>query len=234
MGGLVLILALLSDVVCGALVVLTTVLHRSTDGAMIAVESVRLAEEAQIDLLLHERAIAPLVKRDLASNLRRRLGKLRQFVTSPDESGVLADATAKVDAYLATVSDPEVAPDVVVAGHAAAYDALDALVDVNVADAREAQESAEAWDRLANVIGIGVGASGSSIAHSPPSASSQRRWHASPPASRTRERRCKDRPSSATSVGASTRWRRRSRLSGSGRWPSSAASPTICGTRWRW
>lgn len=44
----------LALVVAGSLVVLTIVLHRAMGSSTAALESVRLAEQAKLDLLLHE------------------------------------------------------------------------------------------------------------------------------------------------------------------------------------
>src|SRR5687767_6710642 len=58
---------------CAALVVLTTHLHRTSDRLADAVESVRLAEEIEIDLLLHARARDASVRRTLRRDIMQRL-----------------------------------------------------------------------------------------------------------------------------------------------------------------
>ncbi len=147
--------AVLTAATCGGLILLTTALHRATDGATVAVESVRLVEEAQIDLLLHQQATNPLVRKQLETEVRRRLDGTRQFIGSARERDAFEDASQRVDAYFTlTTTDPSI----VAASQAAAYGALDALVDLNVADAHAAQQNATTWARLADVIGLGVGA----------------------------------------------------------------------------
>jgi hypothetical protein len=56
------IVALLSALIAGALVVLTTIIQRNTNSIAETVESVRLADDAALDLLLHERAQELIVR----------------------------------------------------------------------------------------------------------------------------------------------------------------------------
>lgn len=135
-------------VVSAALVFLTSFINHTSELLAAAVESVRLAEEIEIDLLLHSRANDPLIQEDIAGDLRGKLAAAEQYVTTPAEAEVLRRAVAVVDAYLAGVpGDPRRRPD-------AAYAAVQQLVDVNVAQSIEAQASARRWNSLADAIGI--------------------------------------------------------------------------------
>ena len=84
LAALVVLVTMLAVLVSGALVLLTTILHRTTMNASDAVESVLLAEETEIDLLLHERSNDPILKRATERDLRRKLEEARRFVSSED------------------------------------------------------------------------------------------------------------------------------------------------------
>lgn len=160
-----LIVTVLAMLIAGALVVLTATLHRTTLGAATSVESIRLVEEIQLDLLHHERAHDVLVKRELESDLRRRLIEARQFVATQQEADVLAEAESRVDVYLAAARKP-FGPDAPtkpspngaerLAAQEAAYVALRDLTTINVNQAQTAQREAASWDRLANAIATGA------------------------------------------------------------------------------
>jgi two-component system, OmpR family, sensor histidine kinase MtrB len=157
-GGLVALVTLLALLVSAALVFLTSVLHRTTASATIAMESIRLAEEAEIDLLLHARARDPIVKRGVEADLRGRLEEVRRFATSEPEIRDFVDAESKVDAYLVRSRDPELSSTELAEHHEVAYGALESLVNVNVAHARQARDNAARLDKLADFVGGGIGA----------------------------------------------------------------------------
>ncbi len=139
----------LALVVSGALVALTTLLHRTTSGAAASVESVRLAQEAEIDLLLHSRATDRLVRRGFEDSLRRRLSDARRFVTSERVERVIAETESLVTAYIAGAREPGTHPADLEARQDAAYAGLGALVTLNVAHSREANAAARSWDQRA-------------------------------------------------------------------------------------
>ncbi len=130
-----------------ALVVLTRYLHETTVTLSAAVESVRLAEEAVVDLLLHERAVEPVVREGLEGDLRGRLSRARDHVASPTEAAVLDEARARTEAYLESPTTER---------HAAAYRALERLVDLNLAESRVSAARAARWDRLGDWLGLAV------------------------------------------------------------------------------
>ena len=69
---LVIVVAL---VVATALVLLTTLIHRTSASLAAGVESVRLAQEIEIDLLLHSRSNDQLAREDLAGDLAGKLAE---------------------------------------------------------------------------------------------------------------------------------------------------------------
>ncbi|MBA3395242.1 MAG: HAMP domain-containing histidine kinase [Deltaproteobacteria bacterium] len=140
-----------------ALVVLTRTGERAADSIGTSVEGVRLAEEAQIDLLMHSRARNTVLGHDIEGELRRRLGAAREHVSGRKETQLLATAASDVDAYFSAARDPAIGPDRLESLHAAAYAALDSLATLNVAQARASQEEATDGRRLGNILGITVG-----------------------------------------------------------------------------
>jgi two-component system, OmpR family, sensor histidine kinase MtrB len=155
---LIVIVTALALLVTSALVTLTTILHRTTQDSGASVESVRLAEEAQVDLLLHGRVADALVRADVEGGLKRRLLEARRFVTTRDEALVLVEAGSALDRYIASSRNPNESIAERTARYETAYAALDSLVSINVAQAKAAQHDAARWDRVANGFGIGVGA----------------------------------------------------------------------------
>jgi signal transduction histidine kinase len=151
------VLLALAFIVTGALVTLTTVLNRTTSDAAISVESVRLAQEAEVDLLLHGRATSALLRRDIEERLTRRLVEARALVMSPREKSVVAKAEGEAAAYISASRDPRATAEEREARQGATFTALEALVDLNVAFARKSQAAAAAWNERANFIGAAVG-----------------------------------------------------------------------------
>lgn len=148
----------LALLVSGVLVVLTSALHSTTASAALAVESVRTAQQTEIDLLLHSRGGDPLVRRSLEEKLASALLEVERFVNSAEEARVVAEATAQVKAYIAAARDRGTSPDALLELQESAFGALDALVSANLADARAASAKAAAWDGRADLLGFAVGA----------------------------------------------------------------------------
>ena len=141
----------------GALVALTTLLHETTATLAASVESVRIAEEAQIDLLLLGRPRDAVVRRELEHAAREKLENARRHVETPAEGRLLDEANRQLDTFLAVLADPDATPEQRTAVQADAFGALEALVEVNLAQAAGTQVRAERWNGLANAIGIGTG-----------------------------------------------------------------------------
>lgn len=150
-------LTLLAVLAAASLVVLTTYLHRVASDLRANVESVRHVEEAQVDLLMHDRAVDPLVRVDLERSIRRRLRLAREHVTSADERRALAEAEEQLEAYLERAGAPK-GPAGGGLGLERAFGALDELIDVNLAEARAAEAQAARWDRIGNALGTSVAA----------------------------------------------------------------------------
>jgi signal transduction histidine kinase len=138
--------------------------HRAAVGLGDAVESVRLTEAVQVDLLAHGQrrvgaaAREPFRSADLEARLRRNIAQIYRFSVSPGETDLIREMETKVHAYLAAVERARAESS---AGElraldeelSAALDAADRVVDVNVRQARDVQERAATWDRWARTVG---------------------------------------------------------------------------------
>lgn len=132
-----------------ALIVLTTTINRAADEIAAAVESIRLGEEAEIALLLHERSRDPAARIDLRNALRRGLDQADRYLSTPDEAVVLADARRHIRTYLAAESGPRAAQALT-----DALASLEAFIVINVEEARLVRGRADAADDVANRLGL--------------------------------------------------------------------------------
>jgi signal transduction histidine kinase len=150
-----LVIALLAVAVSLSLVVLTNRLHVAARELADAVESVHLASQAEIDLLLHGRSRDAVARRNMEGDLRETIAALTPLVTSASEQA-LRNVSERVGHYITAAHQQESAPQWEATRLDAAYEALDALVHVNVAHARAAREDVGGWDSIANSVGVGT------------------------------------------------------------------------------
>jgi two-component system sensor histidine kinase MtrB len=128
--------------------------YSSRVGAALAasVENVRAAEETQVALLMHDRANEPEEVRRSQQDMLQNLASIQR---THDTAAAVAEAESLVNAYVngahVHVARPE-SPELS-AQFKAAFDMLDAISDLNIAEARSARDAAARWDRLLNVIG---------------------------------------------------------------------------------
>jgi signal transduction histidine kinase len=145
------VVTVLALVVAGALEVLTKLLHHTNTYIGESVRSIRMGDNAQIDLLLHARVHDPVVARAYEQDLRLRLMRLGDFVSSSQETSVLAAAQARTEEYLAAVHAHAPAGQLTEL-HAEAFSALEDLVAINMAQAADAQAESTRWDDIASVV----------------------------------------------------------------------------------
>lgn len=141
-----------------SLVTLTDRLHRASRNLADTVESLRLADEAEIALLLHGRTTDVLVRRNIESNMKRTLTDLAGYVTSETEAVALRDVSERVDRYLRASYSGSSPASAATGLLDAAYEGLEALVDINVTHARDARTQVARWDSIANRVGIATAA----------------------------------------------------------------------------
>jgi signal transduction histidine kinase len=139
--------------VAGALILLTTRMHELTVERTADIESVRTAEDAEVALLLLERSTEPLGRARLVGELRDLLATAERYVNSDEEAQLLAGAKRAVESLVAMrTRDPAFPVE-----QERVFTYLDALADLNVAQARALQERALKWDRLGDVFGFAGG-----------------------------------------------------------------------------
>jgi signal transduction histidine kinase len=143
-------LALLATAVAGAFAYLTAALHASSEAIESSAESVKVAEETQRDLLLHELSTDARSRAQLVAAVHSGLAAAGKYVGSEAEARSLEAARASVVAYLGS-TDAALRS----AAFEQAYRAVGRLVDVNVADARAEQARAARYADLS--VGLGVG-----------------------------------------------------------------------------
>jgi signal transduction histidine kinase len=134
--------------VASSLVVLTAHLRSAADMLGQSVHSVRVAEESAINLLLHSRALDPAALARSRGQVMQLLAVAQTFVTTPAEGEQLRAAQQAVDGYFESERDA--------ASLQNAYEALETLVAVNVAQADAAEARIERSRFLGGAIGIGA------------------------------------------------------------------------------
>ena len=139
----------LSLAVASALLILTTRLHDTSVDLAASIESVRLAEEAEMSLLLYGRTGDPMLRQNIATDLRHNLSESRRYVTSVRESEALDHAATQVEVLLRSDGD-------LASRETSAYDALETLINVNVLESHLLQDRSAGSNRLANIIALGV------------------------------------------------------------------------------
>lgn len=159
------VLAALVCAAAAALVLGAAFFHRSAAGLDDAVESVRLAEAVEVDLLVHgQRRAAGATGTDapLEARLRRSVAQMYRYSGSPEETALIRDMEASIADYLAlgsragaAAASPPVPQDPTMLK---ALAAVDRVVEINVRQAREVQERAASWDRSARLVGLSAAA----------------------------------------------------------------------------
>jgi signal transduction histidine kinase len=139
-----------------ALMTLTTLLHRTSQDLAASVENVRLAHDAKTDLLYARASDGPL-RIELEGELRRMLDDARLLVRTSREHALLDEAGSRVERYFVAAHDRRAGGEITPLLDAA-FEALDALSDENVRQARLAQARSGRWDRVANVLGLATAA----------------------------------------------------------------------------
>src|SRR5688572_24218604 len=86
-----------------AFVISTSYFHRTSEALAAEVEGVRLAEEAEIDLLLHGQAQEPALRQSLEREIAARLREARRQGATERELALIGLAEARFDEYVLAV-----------------------------------------------------------------------------------------------------------------------------------
>lgn len=144
--------------VSAALVVMTNRIHETTVSLAAAVEGVRLAEEVEIELLLHDPVALARGGPGSTARLQANLDGARRHVTTAEEAAALIETVADVDAYVASARAGARGSVDLLNLRDDAIAAAQRLIEINVRQAEEASARATRWDVLANYVGFGAGA----------------------------------------------------------------------------
>lgn len=147
-----LVLGGIAAVIACALVVATSALHRANVHLAKSVEVVRVAEEAVVDLLTHQRTADGLRRAAIEGALRARLRTLEDELVPPSHRDLLGRVRASVDAYenAARVGNAEGASK----AFEAAFGGLSELIGATLESARHAGDRSADLDAAANITGI--------------------------------------------------------------------------------
>jgi signal transduction histidine kinase len=149
-------LALLAILAATALAALTSILHSASRRSTVALESVRMAEEVQRDLLLHDRLRDGPARSQITAALRERLVVARSIVRNEEQGAALARADRTVTDYLDASNARTESPDALSARHAEAFAAIESLLAIEAAEVKRTRERVHHYDELGDVIAVAI------------------------------------------------------------------------------
>ena len=116
-----------------SLVSLTSYFHRTTAELETGLQSVRLDEEMQIDLLTYIRTSDEFLGTRIENDLRMKLHEARKYTGTAEETQLLADAERLIEEHFAHVHQSN--PAVETTDLQQAFGRLRRLIDINVEQA---------------------------------------------------------------------------------------------------
>jgi signal transduction histidine kinase len=147
------VLAAMVFAMLGLVAKLAMTMHRASESVAAAVESVHLAEGAEVDLILHEESNDRLVRLHLQGELRRKLSAASRYVRTPSQVEVLGQAARAVEEYV-RLSDSSATAAAARDTFELAKGSLAALAQLNLEESRAAQD--QAARRKGLVMGAGA------------------------------------------------------------------------------
>src|SRR5215471_8254941 len=148
------VLAVVALTAAGSLVLLPSYLHLEALDLGRSLQSVRLAEEMQVDLLNYLRTKDEPMRSSLEADLRQKLSQAGTRVTSAEERAVLTDASSSIETHFKNthqgIQDSN--------NLERAFFALREFVDINVRQADLSLQKSARLDRIGDWIGIGSAA----------------------------------------------------------------------------
>lgn len=139
----------------GSLILLTSLLHQSSQSLAETLEGVRVAEKIESRILLMDRT-DDLSAASLAGELRQKLAEMKLYVSTDAEAESFRRTVDAVEAYILLRERETAASDERARALRVAYRETGALIDINLAQARAAENTAAVWDRRTDVIGAVV------------------------------------------------------------------------------
>jgi signal transduction histidine kinase len=153
----VFVLAALAVGAAVSLVVLTSYLHRTTVELETGLQSVRVAEGMQVDLLNYIRSHDDSLRATLEVDLRQKFEQARQFANDPEEQELLSQAEQLTEGHF-TKRHQFPSVDVEDGNLEDAFSMLRRFVDINIQQAENSMRTSDRWDELGDTIGIGFSA----------------------------------------------------------------------------
>jgi signal transduction histidine kinase len=148
------VLAVVALTAAGSLVLLPTYLHLEALDLGRSLQSVRLAEEMQVDLLNYLRTNDEPMRSSLEADLRQKLSQAGARVTSAEERAVLTEASSSIETHFENTHQGIADNN----NLERAFFALREFVDINVRQADMSIQKSARLDRIGDWIGIGSAA----------------------------------------------------------------------------
>lgn len=155
------VVAAIAAVLAVVLLTFSTRLHGTASKIGNNIESLRVAEELELDLVAVRDANNPIDRQLSEDLLRGALGDANQFVSSTAERRVLRELGQRVDAYIAAIAraaehdhGADQIRDDARPEFAAAFHTVRELVQVNVTQSRSVRGEAADWDRLSDLVAM--------------------------------------------------------------------------------
>lgn len=131
---------------CTALVLITTILHDVSRDLAGSLESLRIAEEVELKLLLHASAQGPGARAILGAELRSETDEAARHVRTAHERSFVEEVRRSVADYLEGDAGGTRLPR--------AINSAQQLADVNLLQARTQEAKARRWNDVANALGV--------------------------------------------------------------------------------
>jgi two-component system, OmpR family, sensor histidine kinase MtrB len=135
------------------LIGLTSYLHRTASEVADALNSIRLIQQLEIDLLVHARSLDPFVRTGIQADTERELQNAERYIDTDTERRALHRAEKDAAAYFRRAAEIEPREAEQLPDLTAAIDSLRELLDINTAEAKRAETQAARWN---DVIGRAV------------------------------------------------------------------------------
>ena len=149
-------IASLALVAAVSLVELTSYLRKTTAEVAATHESIRLAQEIEVDVLTHARTENARRRNNLETEIREDMKEMGEYVEGGQEREAFDRAAEKLNQYLQRASEMPNAENLPELEDT--FEALRELVEINIGQAERSDAQAARWDDIADTIGVSVAA----------------------------------------------------------------------------
>src|SRR5262245_25093250 len=150
-------IASLALVAAVSLVQLTSSLRKTTAEVAATHESIRLAQEIEVDVLTHARTENARRRDDKEKEMRELMKEMGEYVEGAEEREAFDRSAEKLNRYLQRARE---SPNAANLGELAedTFESLRELVEINIGQAERSDAQAARWDDIADRIGVAVAA----------------------------------------------------------------------------